>query len=137
MRKLMLALLMILSLQAVDAQVKKYRATSYSYKTYSYTYDVWTSWSDWYSCNINVYLNLNTDVITIYSNKTQVYKVYTSSDAYRDDNGGTQVKFTVIDQDGDKGTVRLRVTDDGKSQLYVDFADIMWVYNITFLSNSY
>ena len=75
-------------------------------------------------------MNLNTDVITIYSNKTQVYKVYTCSDAYYDNEGGVQVKFTVIDQDGDRGTVRLRVQSDGASQIYVDFADIMWVYNV-------
>jgi hypothetical protein len=56
--------------------------------------------------------------------------VYAYTDPYYDDGGGVQIKFSVIDQDGDRGTVRLRIQNDGNSQLYVDFADIMWVYNV-------
>lgn len=130
-KKILFVSFLLFSFQVADAQIKKYNATSYSYKTYNYTYKVWSGWSEWIKCNVKVYVNFDTDVITIYSSKTQVYRVISSSDAYIDESNGVQVKFFVIDQDGDKGTLRIRVQDDGSYQLYVDFADIMWVYNIT------
>lgn len=46
-----------------------------------------------------------------------------------DDEGNWCMKFYVYDQDRTKGSVRLRLTDD-YSQLYVDFKNIAWVYNI-------
>ena len=130
-KKILFVSFLLFSFQVADAQIKKYNATSYSYKTYNCTYKVWSGWSEWIKCNVKVYVNFDTDVITIYSSKTQVYRVISSSDAYIDESNGVQVKFFVIDQDGDKGTLRIRVQDDGSYQLYVDFADIMWVYNIT------
>lgn len=130
MKRFFIAAMLLLAFTFANAQVQTYRTTSYAYKTYSYTYRTWSDWSDWIKCEVIVTLNLNTDVITIYSNKTQIYKVYAYTDPYYDDGGGVQIKFSVIDQDGDRGTVRLRIQNDGNSQLYVDFADIMWVYNV-------
>ena len=114
---------------AMQAQVKQYKATSYAYK-YVTSYGYWTDWSDWINCNISVVMNLNTDRIFIYSKKTQIYVVVVAEDAYKDASGGYQVPFKVIDQDGDRGTLRLRVDPSGTIQLYVDFADIRWVYNL-------
>ena len=44
--------------------------------------------------------------------------------------GGTNVKFYVIDQDYDRGSIRLRVERNGNSQIYVDFSNVAWVYNV-------
>ncbi len=134
--KIILILLMLFSLHSTEskAQIQNYRATSYAYK-YVSSSGYWTDWSDWINCNISVVMNLNTDRIFIYSKKTQIYVVVVAEDAYRDASGGYQVPFKVIDQDGDRGTLRLRVDPSGTIQLYVDFADIRWVYNLT--GNSY
>ena len=75
-------------------------------------------------------INLNTDVITIYSPKTQIYKVYKTGDVFTDNKGGRQVTFYVIDQDYDKGTVRLRIESNGNSQVYIDFLNCAWCYNV-------
>lgn len=61
--------------------------------------------------------------------ETQIYKVLEQVKSPYDSNG-TQVKFRVIDQDYDKGFLRLRVENNGNSQIYVDYADISWVYNV-------
>ena len=78
-------------------------------------------------------INLNTDVITIYSPRIQVYQVYgmaNNGNAYRDSSGGTNIKFYVIDQDGDRGEVRLRIERNGNSQIYVDFNNVAFVWNV-------
>jgi len=49
---------------------------------------------------------------------------------YTDESQGKQTKFYVIDQDGDLGYVRLRIEKNGNSQVYIDFNDVMWVYNV-------
>lgn len=98
---------------------------SFRYKVYG----EWTDWSEWEESNMKVKFNTDDDVIVIYSKETQIYKVLSLEDSPYD-SSGTQVKFRVIDQDSDYGYIRLRVTDNGYSQLYVDFSDISWVYNV-------
>lgn len=110
-----------------NAQIQYYKSTAFAEaKIYNGTY----YWSDWQSSNIVITLNLNTDVITIYSPKTQVYKVYKTGEASNDSKGGRQVTFYVIDQDSDKGTVRLRIDKNGNSQIYIDFSNVGWCYSV-------
>lgn len=110
-----------------NAQIQYYKTTAFAEaKIYNGTY----YWGDWQSSSLVITFNLNTDVITIYSPKTQVYKVYKTGNAYTDSKGGRQVTFYVIDQDYDKGTVRLRIDPSGSSQVYVDFLNCGWVYNV-------
>ena len=87
-------------------------------------------WTEWLDCNIDVKIDSDNDIIVIYSKETQAYQVYDAEEKTSDGSGGQIFKFYVIDQDNDKGTVRIRVTSDGDAQLYVDFDNIMWVYNI-------
>lgn len=112
---------------AHSQQTQWYKATELAYK---YVYNGrWTNWSDWEKVNINIKFNLVDDIITIYSNETQIYKVIKQVESPYD-SGGTQIKFRVIDQDYDSGYLRLRVENNGNSQIYIDFADISWVYNV-------
>lgn len=90
-------------------------------------------WSDWYDSDMNLCINLNTDRITIYSPRIQIYQVYgayNNGESYTDSSGGVNVKFYVIDQDYDLGSIRLRVEKNGNSQIYIDFSNIAWVYNV-------
>ena len=111
------------------------KAQVYYYKTYEFaikykTNGVWSNWSDWERSNMTLTIDIDRDVITVYSEKRQVYIVLEYLDSYKDDSGGTQIKYYVIDQDGDKGYVRLRIEKNGNSQVYIDFNDVMWVYNV-------
>lgn len=113
----------LLCIGAAQAQTQWYKATEFALKV------VDTEWSDWISVNISIKFDMDKDIIIIYSNETQIYKILELVDPPYDP-GGVSVKFRVIDQDYDKGSIRLRVQNDGNSQIYVDFADVSWVYNV-------
>ncbi len=76
-------------------------------------------------------LSIDTDkeTITIYSEQEQRYIILDRGDDDQDDAGGEQVEFSVIDQDGDTGVVRVRAQKNSVLQLYVEFNNIMWVYS--------
>lgn len=112
---------------AVQAQTQWFKATELAIKVVNT--GSWTKWSDWESVDIDIKFDLSNDLIIIYSQETQIYKVLDQVKSPYDSNG-TQVKFKVLDQDYDKGFLRLRVENNGNSQIYVDYADISWVYNV-------
>lgn len=107
---------------AAHAQTQWFKATEFAVKFAS-------EWSDWESVSVNIKIDLANDIIVIYSQETQVYKVLEVLSPPTDPSG-TQVKFKVVDQDYDIGSLRLRVENNGNSQIYIDFADISWVYNV-------
>lgn len=107
------------------AQIQRYQASSFAFaRVYNGQY----SWSDWERSSVVIDFNLNKDVITIYSQRTQYYYITSSAQTYRDSSGGTNIRFNVIDGERDRGNIRLRVQTDGTSQIYVDFNDCAWVY---------
>ena len=130
MKKLFLLFSLLLCVAVSQAQVYKYTATSFSIKTYNETYDYWGDWSDWEPCKVLVVINTEQDKITIYSDVVQEYDVYDWEDLGTDADNGTSSAFSCVDVDGVQCTVRLRKQSDGSLQLYVDYANIMWVYNI-------
>lgn len=135
LKKFFISFIMMLSLciNNANAQYQSemwFQSYSYSQKHYNYYTECWTDWTDWTRTKVNIKFDLNRDVITIYSQKTQYYKVISVGDAYYDASGGQQVQYSVIDGDYDRGTIRLRVERNNNLQIYVDFADIMWVYNV-------
>ena len=137
MRKYILALLMAMLFgfaNRVDAQALHYRTYQFSIK-YKTSSGNWTAWSDWEKSDMKMTIDLDDDMIIIYSEKLQIYRVLKDEGSYTDDSGGKQQKFYVIDQDRDYGYVRLRIEKNGNSQIYIDFNDVMWVYNVRRISN--
>ena len=128
---LVLMILSLFSISQLKAQnVLWFKATSFSIK-YADSYGNWTKYSKWIEIDpMPVKIDLIDDIIIIYSNDQQIYLVKSCSKERRDRDGGTQIEMRVVDQDLDWGIVRLRKTREGDLQLYVDFTDIAWVYNI-------
>lgn len=126
-RILIIIMFGLFCLGVTQAQTQWFKATEFAVRVVNNGY--WTKWSDWESVDINIKFDLSNDLIIIYSQETQIYKVLEQVKSPYDSNG-TQVKFRVIDQDYDKGFLRLRVENNGNSQIYVDYADISWVYNV-------
>jgi hypothetical protein len=112
----------------IKAQTYYYRTTEFAIK-YKTSYG-WGNWSDWQKSNIKMKIDLDDDMIVIYSEKLQVYSVLKSMGTYTDESGGKQTKFYVVDQDEDLGYIRLRIERNGNAQVYIDFEDVMWVYNV-------
>jgi hypothetical protein len=132
MKKIIVTFLFLFGLMCVshvDAQTYYYKTFQFAYKVKTDS-GIWSNWSDWESSDMLLTINMDTDVITVYSSHKQVYKVLDDEGSYTDESGGKQQKFYVVDQDGDFGYVRLRIEKNGNSQVYVDFGDIMWVYNV-------
>ena len=129
MKKLFLLFFTALTFTIVKAQTYYYNATSFAYKAVN-SYGYWTDWTDWESCNVPIVMDYDNDVVTIYSNRTQIYKITKYIRKYTDSSGGSQVEFNFVDQDYDRGVMRLRVERNGNSQIYVGFTNIMWVYNV-------
>lgn len=128
MKKLILFTIMLFTLTIVSAETLYYRTTDFAFKIYQN--GEWSKWSDWIESDCRVNINLDSDKIIIFSNEPQIYKIIELKEVKEDKSSGQQIIFRVIDQDDDYGDLRLRKQKDGNLQLYVDFADIMWVYNI-------
>lgn len=128
MKKILVFLMLTICVVTASAQVLNFRTTSYTYKE-NHGYG-WTNWAPYESSNLKVTMNLNTDMVTIYSPKTQYYKITSYDGAYTDSDGDKTIKYRFIDQDGDYGTMRLVMRRSGKSEIYIDFANIMWVYSV-------
>lgn len=129
MKKYLLILLCFISISGY-AQVQWYRTTQYAEATIinSRYY-----WGDWESSNMRLCIDIGNDQIIVYSPRIQIYQVYgvyNNGQPYVDDSGGTNIKFYVIDQDYDRGNIRLRVEKNGNSQIYIDFSNVAWVYNV-------
>lgn len=127
MKRIVLLILFCISIISVQAS-SWYTATHYTSRTLN-SYGNWTSWSKWeyQNPNINIFVDTDNDRITIYSRKTQVYQVVSDGHKYYDNQNHLTIKWTVIDQDLDRGSVRV-VNNDGELQMYVDFANIQWGY---------
>lgn len=129
MRKLILIFLLLIGTSMmVEAQTYWYKTTSFAYRqVVGYG---WSDWTPWEPSDMYISIDFDRDIIKIFSPVTQIYFVQSYDKAYTDTSGGRQVQYTVIDQDRDIGRVRLRVERNGNSQIYVDFLDVMWVYNV-------
>lgn len=129
MKKYLLILLCFISISGY-AQVQWYRTTQYAEAT---VINNRYYWGDWESSNMRLCIDIGNDQIIVYSPRTQIYQVYgvyNNGQPYVDDSGGTNIKFYVIDQDYDRGNIRLRVEKNGNSQIYIDFSNVAWVYNV-------
>jgi len=125
--------ILIVSLVTLTVGAESIWFTGYSYAVkYKNNYNRNNSqgWSNFQKCNVNIEFKIDDDFIIIYSNRTQVYGIYGNAGTYNDAEGGQQQGYYVLDQDYDKGMIRLRIARDGTSQLYVDFDDVGWVYNV-------
>lgn len=113
----------------LSAQTYSYRSTQFAFKTKNY-YGIWNDWSHWQKSDLLITINFDTDVVTIFSNMKQVYTITNCEGNYTDSSGGKQVKFWFTDQDGDRGNIRFRIEQNQNSQIYIEYSDIIWVYNV-------
>tara|TARA_B110000285_G_C14529006_1_gene339935 strand:+ start:76 stop:501 length:426 start_codon:yes stop_codon:yes gene_type:complete len=94
----------------------------------------WSDWSDWEKANILVVADTKAERIKIFSKETQVYDVATDEGKTTNDKGDEIYSWFCVNEDGNQCRVQLwkRFYDDGSfyTQLYVNFSDIRFVYNL-------
>lgn len=123
MKKFILIFVFLLGLNIANAQEVEWL------KAYELAIKIDNEWSDWEDVNIDVKIDFSRDRITIYSAKTQIYEIIKEVEPPYD-SSGKQLAYKVINQDDDIGRFRFRVQNNGSKQIYIDFNDISWVYNI-------
>lgn len=134
MKKFLAIVIILLSSLAVSksyAEVTKYTAYSLAMKSTDNRGN-WSKWSNWESCSILVVLDSDKERFTIYSHKTQVFDIISYEDWESDGEGGRTMSLSCVDADGLRCTLRYRQDKDGDFQLYVDYSNLMYVYNIRF-----
>lgn len=129
MKRILFTLFLLFSFTLIsNAQIMQFKTTGYYERTH-YSWG-WGNWSSKKDSNMNITINLSTDVITIYSPRTQIYYIYQYNGTYTDSDGDTTAEYKFYDQDSDRGTMRLVIRRNGKSQIYIDFANISWAYDV-------
>lgn len=115
------------------AQVLKLKSTGFSYKVKNG--DTWSKWSDWEDSSLLITIDTDKARVTIYSKDTQVYDIAQNEGTSHDSDGDETLSFYCIDKKGLKCRVRLVKlhSQGGRLQLYVDYNDIMWGYNVVSL----
>ena len=114
------------------SQVYKNRAKQLAYKSKD-NYGRWTKWSDWEDCNILIVTNLDNSKFTIYSKVTQEFDIIKFYPKEYDDEGVEVFRILVVDKDGLRCNIRQRFikSEYFSSQMYIDYADFIYVYNLT------
>lgn len=130
MKKLLITLLLlftgILSINSQSNNIQKYNTVTF---TKANIYNNHYYWDNPYPSNIIITLNLNYDLITIYSPKIQIYKIISKGYTYKDTLNGSNVVFKAKDQDNDICFVRIRISNN-INQLYIDYKNIAYCYKI-------
>lgn len=126
-KKLLIILMAILPIFAY-ADIQKMTATSVASK--SYTNGRWSEWSDWEDVNILVVINFDKERITIYSQRTQEFDIIQYYEEESDGEGGKVHEMVCVDEDGLRCHVRIRFPKTNIPQIYIDYKDFMYVYNL-------
>ncbi|MCI6223582.1 MAG: hypothetical protein MR897_03645 [Bacteroidales bacterium] len=126
-----LTLLLFASVFASHAYAEVFKLRAYSASMRSTDrYGNWSDWTDWSDCNILVVSDDSR--VKIYSEETQEYDII-SSEEIRDSKGVKATEFHCVDKNGLRCSLRLRVEKNDNIQLYVDYNDISFVYNVYIL----
>ena len=114
------------------SQTYKDRAIEFAYKNED-NYGNWTDWSEWNECNIIIVSNLEKMTFTIYSKETQEFDIVDFLPKKYDKDGFEIFEMVCIDKNGVKCHIRQRFLNKNsspRSQLYVDYSNIIYVYNL-------
>lgn len=125
MKRLLLVLTIIIASVTAFSQTIAFETTHFSYKEKNYY--GWSNWSNWEPSRSLMTIDLNNDMIVIYTQQTQYYNIVSVGESYVSGNAQVQ-EFGFIDQDGDRGTFRLVLRTTGRSEIYIAFNNIMWGY---------
>ena len=107
------------------------QAQTYYYKAYQFTYKLstWSSYTNWTSVSINIKIDIDNSYLKIYSKSEQIYRLYSANDGY-DNDGDYIMKCSALDQDNLRCAIRLIYRKGGESQIYIDYNDCSWVYDV-------
>jgi hypothetical protein len=131
-KKIYFAFLFILVTNSSFGQLTKFKSSSYTSKFKNENTGNWSKWSELEKTEVLITIDITNERIKIFSKKEQVYDIIKYYDKQTDSDGDETMQFQCVNEDGLKCYVRFVIlnSQNGRRQLYIDFADLMWVYNI-------
>ncbi|RYE17315.1 MAG: hypothetical protein EOP51_24130 [Sphingobacteriales bacterium] len=129
----LLTLCFLLTAVAAYAQVTKFKTSGGSVKFYNKTAQSWKPWEALENASdILITLDPDADRIKIFSSSEQVFDIIKFYDVVEDSDGDEVIPFQCVDQDGRKCKLRFMIlhSQNKRKQLYVDYSDMMVMYNI-------
>lgn len=130
MKKFLIAFVCLFSVVTLSshAELLNFKSTAFSFR-YVNERNVWTSWAEWEPSNLNITVDTESQRIYIFSFPIQAYDILDDGVRIKDETGKS-ILFKMQNQEGEYGNLRLRIRNDGVSQLYIDFEKFMLVYNV-------
>lgn len=112
-------------------QVFKCKSYENSSKTTNY-YGQWGNWSSWNTATILITIDFTNDRIKIFSQVEQVFDIITYEEPTWDADGDKTSKMWAVDQDAIRVSIRLVTlfSDGGRLQLYINYSNMILVYNM-------
>ena len=128
MKKILILFTLLLTAFVSQAQINTYRTTGF-YSSENTTYG-WANWSNKQPSNMIVKIDCNRDLVYIDSNYRQLYQIVQVIENGYDNDGNYIMGMRFIDQDGDRGTMKLVMRNNGQSQIYIIFGNVRWCYDV-------
>lgn len=129
MKKIVLILGLLLSFSIMYSQEIEYYSNFTSYKRLVEK-DKWTDWTDWREYYVEIVFDTDSNTITIYDEDIEkVYKIHPTYEKSEDCNSIT-IRYKVVESENNCLYIRFRNQNDGVKQLYLDYKDLVYVYNL-------
>lgn len=132
MKKLLIIFIFTFSFTYSFAEdsIRYYFATEFAMKIVDNNREDLGEWSDWEESGVPIIFNITKDIVEICSPKSQIYNITKYCGLTIEDDNSRIAKFNFINNEGYHGNMELRLCENGKSELYIVFANVMWVYNV-------
>lgn len=124
----LLFLFLMVSIISYAQDIMDFRAVKYCYCQKEKN-GAWGQWTDWEPTDIKIVMDLTTDMIFIDSKERQAYQITEMVDE-KDPDGELSALFNFVDADGVKGIMRLIKRNSGRSEIYIQFRNYAWVYEV-------
>lgn len=126
MKKILISLILLISCCKLSAQTYWYQATKFAFANIT---NGFYSWGNWENSDVKIKADLDNELIVIYSPSVQTYRLIGLDESNSDDT----TNIRVIDQDGDRGHIRLKNRNE-EQYIYIDFQNVAWVYKVNQIS---
>ena len=128
MKKFFLIFVFVSITHIMDAQILEQKQVV---RKVANTYSIYVDnqWLELRECHVPIEINITDRRVIIYSKQKQTYNVF---DEYPvpSNSENVQIGFMMIDQNDDQGIIRFAALPNGILQIYIDFENISWCYNI-------
>lgn len=129
--KKLLCLCLFLAISMVSyGQVLK--AQAYEFRFAENNGNGWSEWSKPEPSDVMITIDIDNLQVTMNTEMEQIYRIVEVYDVEVDAEGDEMYRFQCIDSEGIACRVSLGVlnTEGGRQQVYVEFSDMSWVYNV-------